>query len=56
MQRNQFNQQHQKNDKFYRPIVVNAHSVIGSGKFPDAGTIRRYAIDKNSQAYRENVS
>ena len=46
MQSYQFNQQHQKNDTFYRPSVVNAQSIIGNGKFPDAGKNCNYAIDK----------
>ena len=37
MQRDQFNQQHQNDDTFYRPAVVNAQCVIGIEKFPDAG-------------------
>ena len=35
--RDQFNQQHQNNDTFYRPSVVNAQCTHGSEKFPDAG-------------------
>ena len=53
MQRDQFNQQHQKNDTFYTPSVVNAHCIIVSEKFPDAGINCFYAIDKYSQAYAE---
>ena len=56
MQRDQFNQQHQNNDTFYRPNVVNAHCIIGSEKLPDVGRKRHCAIVKNSQAYVENVS
>ena len=56
MKRDQFNQQHQNNDNFYGPSVVNAQRTIGSEKFPDAGINCNYAIDKNSQAYGENVS
>ena len=56
MQRDQFNQQHQNNDTFYRPSVVNAQCIIGSEKFPDAGINCNYAIDKFSQAYGEIVS
>ena len=39
MQRNQFNQQHQNNDTFYRRSLVNAQAIIGSEKFPDAELI-----------------
>ena len=56
MQRDQFNQQHQNNDTFYRPSVLNAQCNIGSEKFPDAGLNCNYAIDKYSQAYVEFVS
>ena len=48
MQRDQFNQQHQNNDTFYRTSVVNAQGVIGSEKFPDAGINCNYAIVKSS--------
>ena len=56
MQRDQFNQQHQNNDTFYRPCVVNAQCIIGSERFPDTGISFNYAIDKFSQAYGEIVS
>ena len=56
MQRDELNQQHQNNDTFYRPIVVNAHCIIGSEKFPDAGIICNYAFDRCSQAYGDIVS
>ena len=56
MQRSQFNQQHQKNDKFYRPSVLNAQCILGSERYPDAGTNCNHAIDKYSQALGENVS
>ena len=56
MQRDQLNQQHQNNYTFYRSTVVNAQCIIGSEKFPYAGKICNYAIDKYSQAYGENVS
>ena len=56
MQRDQFNQQHQNNDTFYRPSVVNAQCIIGSEKFPDAGKNFNYAMHKYSQAYGEIVS
>ena len=55
MQRDQFNQQHQNNDTFCRPSVVNGQGFIGSEKIPDAGTNCNYAIDKFSQAYAEVV-
>ena len=45
MQRNQFNQQHQNNDTFYRPSVGNDQAIIGSEKFPDAAINCIYAID-----------
>ena len=48
VQRDQFIQQHQKNDTFYRPSVVNAQCIIGGEKFPDAGINCIYAIDKYS--------
>ena len=56
IQRDQFNQQHQNSDTFYRPSVVNAQCIFGSEKFPDAGISCNYAIDKYSQAYAEFVS
>ena len=56
MQGDQFNQQHQNNDTFYRPSVVNAQCLIGSEKVPDAGIKCNYATDKYSQAYGEIVS
>ena len=56
MQRDQFIQQHQNNDTFCRPSVVNAQAIMGSVKFPYAGFICNYAIDKYSQAYGEIVS
>ena len=46
MQRDQFNQQHQNNDAFYRPNVVNAQCIIGNEKFPDAGINCIYAINR----------
>ena len=46
MQRDQFNQQHQNKDTFYKPSVVNAHCIIGSEKFPDTGINCNFAIDK----------
>ena len=51
MQRDQFFQQHQNNDKLCRPSVVNAQNIIGSEKFPDAAINCNYAIDEYSQAY-----
>ena len=56
MQRDQFNQQHQNIDTFYRPSVVNAQCIIGSEKIPDAGINCDYAIEKYTQAYGEVVS
>ena len=56
VQRDQFNQQYQNNDTFYRPSVVNAQCIIGSEKVPDAGINCNYSIDKYSQAYGEIVS
>ena len=53
MQRDQFNQQHQNNDVFYRPSVVNAQCIIGSEKLPNAGKNCNYAIHEYSQAYGE---
>ena len=32
MQRDQFNQKHQKTDTLYRPTVVNAQCIIGEKK------------------------
>ena len=55
-QRDQFNQQHQKNDTFYRPSVVNAQYNIGSEKFPEAGIFCNYTNKKYSQAYGGIVS
>ena len=56
MQRDQFNQQHQKNDTFHRPSVVKAPCHIGTEQFPDSGINFNYANDKYSQAYAEIVS
>ena len=56
MQRDQFKQQHQNKDTFYRPSVVNAQCINRSEKFPDAGINCNFAIDKYSQAYKEIVS
>ena len=56
MQRDQFNQQHQNNDIFYRSSVVNAQSIRRSEKFPGAGINCNHAFDKYSQAYGEIVS
>ena len=56
MQRDQFNQQHQGKDAFYRPSVINAHCIIGSENYTDAGKNCNYAIDNNSQAYGKIVS
>ena len=53
MQRSQLNQKHQNKETFFKPSVVNAHCIIGSEKFPDAGIICNCAIDKYSQAYGE---
>ena len=46
MQRDQFNQQHQKIDTFCKPSVVNAQGTIGSEKRPDAWKKCNYAFDK----------
>ena len=46
MQRDQFNQQHQNNDTFYRQSVVNAQCIIGKVKVPDVGTNFNHAIGK----------
>ena len=56
MQRHQFNQQHQNNDTFYRPSIVNAQCNISNEKFPDAGINSKYTVDKYSQASGEIVS
>ena len=56
IQRDQFNQQHQSKDTFYRPSVVNPQCFIGSEKLPDAGRNCKYAIDDYSQACAEIVS
>ena len=56
MQRDQFNQQHQMNDTFTRPSVVNLQCVIGSKTLSDAGINGNYAIDKYSKAYGEILS
>ena len=55
MQRDQFNQQHQNKDTFYRPNVVNSQCFIRSEKLPNAGIYCIYAIDRYSQAYGEIV-
>ena len=51
----QLNQQHQNNDTFYRPNVVNAQWIIGCENLPDEGKFSKYALDKYSQAYDEIV-
>ena len=56
MERDRINQQHQNNDIFYRPCVVNAQCIIGGDNFPDAGINCNYAIDETLQAYAEIVS
>ena len=56
VQRDQFNQQHQNNDIFYRPSVVNAQCIIGSENFPDARITCNYSFDNYSEAYAEIVS
>ena len=56
VQRDQFNQQHQENDRFYRPSVLNAQCFTGSQKHPSAEISCNSAIDKYSQAYGEIVS
>ena len=56
MRRDQFNQQHQSIDTFYRQSAVNVHCLVGSEKIPDAGINCNYVIDKFSQAYGEIVS
>ena len=56
MQKDQFNQQHKKNDTFCRPSVVNGQCIIRSKKYRVAGIICNYAIDKYSQAFGEIVS
>ena len=56
MQRDQFNQQHQNNDTFYGPSVVNPQAIISSEKYPDAGISCIYVFDKFSQPYGEFVS
>ena len=53
MQRDQFNQQHQTNDTFHRPSVVNAQCIIRSENFPDAGINCNCDFDRYSQAYGE---
>ena len=56
MQNDQFNQQHQNSDKFYRPSVINAQCNISSEKVPEAGINCECAVDNYSQAYGEIVS
>ena len=56
LQRDQFNQQLQNNDTFYRPSVVNAQCIFENEIFSDAGINCNYAIDKLSPTYGENVS
>ena len=52
----QFNQQHQNNDTFCRPSVVNAKCNISNERFPELGKSCNYTIDKYSPAYGEIVS
>ena len=56
MQRDEFNQQHQDNDTFYRPSVVNAQCTVGREKFLGAGIICNFAMAEYSQTYGEIVS
>ena len=56
LQKDQFIQQHQSNDTFFRPSVVNAQCIIGRKNFPDAGLNCIFAIDNILQAYGEIVS
>ena len=56
MEIDQFNQQHQNNDTFCRPKVVNTQCNIGSEKYPDAGGNCNCAIDNFSLAFREILS
>ena len=56
MQKDQFNQQHKRNDTFYRPSVVNGQCITRSKKYRVAAIFCYYAIDKCSQAYAEIVS
>ena len=56
MQKNQFNHQHQNNDTFHKPSLLNAQFVMGSEKYQDAGINCTYAVNKCSQAYGAFVS
>ena len=56
LQRDQFNQQHENIDTFFKPSVVNAQCIIGNQKLPDGREKCIYAIDKFSQVYGEIVS
>ena len=56
VERDHFNQQHQKNETFYRPNVVNAQWIIGSEKYLDAGINCNYVMDEYLQTYGEIVS
>ena len=56
MQRDQLNQQHQNNDTFYRPSVVNGQCIYGRENIPDAGINCIFANDNYPQAYGEIVS
>ena len=49
VQRDQFNQQHQKNT-FYRRSTVNAKCINGSEKYPDAGKNCIFHLKKYLQA------
>ena len=46
MQRDQFNQQHQNDDTFCGPNVVNVQVTIGSEKYRVGGINCNYAIDR----------
>ena len=50
MQLEQFNQQHQNNDKFYRSSLVISQCNIGSEEKPDSRITFNYAIEEFSQA------
>ena len=56
MHRAQFNHQQQNCDTFYRPTVVNAQKITGSGKNSDAGIVFKYVADKYSRAFEDIVS
>ena len=52
-QRNRQDSQVLNDDTFCRLLVVSAHCIIFTEKYPDAGILLSYADDDSSQGYGE---